>query len=70
MSRRWWAIAKVVVGLAVLGVLAARVGTEPFVAGLRAVGPGSVAAALCSPHSPPRPVPSGGAWWPGRTASG
>ena len=46
MSRRWWAIAKVVGGLAVLGVLAAQVGTEPFVAGLRAVGPGSVAAAL------------------------
>ena len=46
MSRRWWATAKVVGGLAVLGVLAAQVGTEPFVAGLRAVGPGSVAAAL------------------------
>ena len=46
MSRRWWAIARVVGGLAVLGVLAAQVGTAPFVAGLRAVGPGPVAAAL------------------------
>jgi uncharacterized membrane protein YbhN (UPF0104 family) len=35
-----------VAGLAVLGVLAAHVGTEPFVAGLRAVGPVSIASAL------------------------
>jgi uncharacterized membrane protein YbhN (UPF0104 family) len=36
----------VVGGLAVLGVLAAYLGTQPFVTGLRAVGPGSVAVAL------------------------
>jgi glycosyltransferase 2 family protein len=46
MSRGWWTAARVAGGLAVLGVLAAHVGTAPFVAGLRAVGPGSVAAAL------------------------
>ena len=46
MSRGWWAVAKAAGGLAVLAVLASRVGTEPFVAGLKAVGPASVAAAL------------------------
>ena len=46
MSGRWWAAARVGVGLAVLCVLAWRLGTEPFVAGLRAVGPGSVVVAL------------------------
>ena len=46
MSRGWWAVAKAAGGLVVLAVLAARVGTEPFVAGLKAVGPASVVAAL------------------------
>lgn len=46
MDRRWWALVRVAAGAAMLGVLAWRVGTEPFVAGLRAVGPGSVVAAL------------------------
>jgi len=46
MSSRGWAVTKAAGGLVVLAVLASRVGTEPFVAGLRAVGPGSVAAAL------------------------
>ncbi len=46
MNERWWAAARVGVGVVVLGVLAARVGTEPFVAGLRSIGPGSVAIAL------------------------
>jgi uncharacterized membrane protein YbhN (UPF0104 family) len=46
MSRRWWAVAKVAGGLVVLGVLAAQVGTDPFVDGLRAVGPGSIVAAV------------------------
>ena len=46
MDRRWWALVRVAAGAAVLGILAWRVGTQPFVAGLRAVGPGSVAAAL------------------------
>ena len=40
MTGRWWAAARVAGGLAVLGVLAAQVGTGPFVTGLRAVGPG------------------------------
>ena len=44
MTGRWWAAARVAGGLAVLGVLAAQLGTGPFVAGLRAVGPGSAAA--------------------------
>ena len=35
MGRRWWALVRVAAGAAVLGVLAWRVGTEPFVAGLR-----------------------------------
>ena len=43
MSRRWWALARVGGGLLVLGLLGWRLGTEPFVAGVRAVGPGSVA---------------------------
>ena len=46
MSRGWWAVVKAASGLVVLGVLASRVGTEPFVAGLEAVGPASVVAAL------------------------
>ena len=46
MSGRWWTAARVAGGLAGLGVLAAHVGTEPFVAGLRAVGPGSIGVAL------------------------
>jgi glycosyltransferase 2 family protein len=46
MDRRWWALVRVAAGAAVLGVLAWRVGTQPFVAGLHAVGPGSVVAAL------------------------
>ena len=46
MSRGWWAVAKAAGGLVVLAVLASRVGTEPFVAGLKAVGPASVVAAL------------------------
>ena len=46
MDRRWWALVRVAAGAAVLGILAWRVGTQPFVAGLRAVGPGSVLAAL------------------------
>jgi hypothetical protein len=47
MDRRWWwALVRVAAGAAVMGVLAWRVGTQPFVAGLRAVGPGSVVAAL------------------------
>jgi glycosyltransferase 2 family protein len=46
MDRRWWALVRVAAGAAVLGVLAWRVGTQPFVAGLSAVGLGSVAAAL------------------------
>ena len=46
MDRRWWALVRVAAGAAVLGVLAWRVGTQPFVEGLRAVGPGSVVAAL------------------------
>jgi hypothetical protein len=46
MSGRTWALLRVVAGAAVLGVLAWRVGAEPFVAGLRAIGPGSVAAAV------------------------
>jgi uncharacterized membrane protein YbhN (UPF0104 family) len=37
---------RVVAGVAVLGVLAWHVGTTPFVAGLEAIGPGSVAAAV------------------------
>ncbi len=46
MNRGWWGLVRVAAGAAVLGVLAWRVGTQPFVAGLRAVGPGSVVAAL------------------------
>ncbi len=46
MDRRWWALVRVAAGAAVLGILAWRVGTQPFVAGLRAVGTESVAAAL------------------------
>ena len=46
MSRAWWAIAKAAGGLLVLGMLAARVGTAPFVAGLKAVEPASVVAAM------------------------
>jgi uncharacterized membrane protein YbhN (UPF0104 family) len=46
MSGRWWTAARVTGGALVLGVLAWQVGTEPFVAGLRAVGPGSIAVAL------------------------
>jgi uncharacterized membrane protein YbhN (UPF0104 family) len=46
MTGRWWTAAQVAGGLAVLGVLAAQVGTEPFVAGLRAVGPGAAAIAV------------------------
>ena len=46
MTGRWWAAARVAGGLAVLGVLAAQLGTGPFVAGLRAVGPGPAAVAL------------------------
>lgn len=46
MSTRWWAAARAVAGLAVLGVLTSHVGTEPFVTGVRAVGPGPVAAAM------------------------
>jgi hypothetical protein len=46
MTGRWWAAAQVAGGLAVLGVLAAHVGTEPFVAGLRAVGAGPSAIAM------------------------
>ena len=46
MTGRWWTAAQVAGGLAVLGVLAARVGTEPFVTGLRAVGPGAAAIAM------------------------
>jgi hypothetical protein len=46
MTPRIWALVRVAAGAAVLGVLAWRVGTEPFVEGLRAVGPVSVAAAL------------------------
>lgn len=46
MTGRWWTAARVAVGLAVLGVLAAQLGTGPFVAGLQAVGPGPAAVAL------------------------
>jgi uncharacterized membrane protein YbhN (UPF0104 family) len=46
MTGRWWTAARVAGGLAVLGVLAGHVGTEPFVTGLRAVGPGSIGLAL------------------------
>jgi hypothetical protein len=46
MGQRWWTAARVVGGLVVLGVLGVHVGTAPFVTGLRAVGPGSVAVAL------------------------
>ena len=46
MTTRWWALARVAGGAAVLGVLAWRLGAEPFVAGLEAVGPGSVAVAV------------------------
>ena len=46
MTGRIWSLVRVAGGAAVLGVLAWRVGTEPFVEGLRAVGPVSVAAAL------------------------
>ena len=46
MSRGWWAVAKAAGGLLVLGMLAARVGTAPFVAGLKAVEPASVVAAM------------------------
>ena len=46
MSRRWWALARVGGGVAVLGLLGWQLGAEPFVAGVRAVGPGSITAAL------------------------
>ena len=46
MSQRWWAAVRVGGGVLVLGLLLWRVGTEPFVAGVRAVGPGSVAVAF------------------------
>jgi len=46
MRGQVWPLVRVAAGALVLGVLAWRVGTEPFVEGLRAVGPGSVAAAL------------------------
>ncbi|MEO6509382.1 MAG: lysylphosphatidylglycerol synthase transmembrane domain-containing protein [Nocardioides sp.] len=46
MSGRAWALVRVVAGVAVLGVLAWRVGTGPFVTGLRAIGSGSVAASV------------------------
>jgi uncharacterized membrane protein YbhN (UPF0104 family) len=39
-------VARAAGGLLVLGVLASRVGTEPFVAGLKAVGPASLVAAF------------------------
>lgn len=43
---RWWGTLRVLGGLAVLVLLAARLGTDPFVAGLRAVDPGTVAVAM------------------------
>src|SRR4029079_8688077 len=46
MSRGWWVVARAAGGLLVLAVLASRVGTEPFVAGLKAVGPASLVAAF------------------------
>jgi hypothetical protein len=46
MTGRIWPLVRVAGGAAVLGVLVWRVGTHPFVEGLRAVGPGSIAAAL------------------------
>ncbi len=46
MSGRTWALVRVAAGAGVLGTLAWRVGAAPFVAGLEAIGPGSVAAAL------------------------
>ena len=46
MTGRWRAAARVACGLALLAALAAHVGTAPFVAGLRSVGPTEVAGAL------------------------
>jgi uncharacterized membrane protein YbhN (UPF0104 family) len=43
---RWWALARVTGSLVVLGVLVTQVGAEPFVDGLEAVEPATVAIAL------------------------
>lgn len=45
MGGRTWALVRVLAGAAVLGVLAWRVGAEPFLDGLRAVTPADVAVA-------------------------
>ena len=64
MTGRWWTAARVAGGLAVLGVLAAQLGTEPFVAGLQAVGPGPAAARAGSGRrAPPCAAPSAGGSW-------
>jgi uncharacterized membrane protein YbhN (UPF0104 family) len=46
MSSRWWSAGRAAAGVVVLGFVVGHVGTDPFMAGLHAVGPGSVAVAL------------------------
>src|SRR5262245_37935057 len=46
MGGRWWSAARAAAGVVLLGFVVSRVGTEPFMAGLHAVGPGSIAVAV------------------------
>jgi len=46
MSSRWWGAGRAAAGVVLLGFVVSHVGTAPFMAGLRAVGPGSVAVAV------------------------
>ncbi len=46
MMRRRWPLLRVLVGVGILAALVARLGTDAFVDGLRAIGTGSVLAAL------------------------
>jgi len=45
VTRRWWACARLVAAGAVLAVIVVRLGTGPFLTGLRSVGGSSIAAA-------------------------
>lgn len=42
MTRRAWAVGRLVVGACIVTVIAVRLGTGPFVTGVRSIGPGSV----------------------------